>query len=367
MRDNDRSNEPHLGDNLFISYATEDGEFAEWLALRLASQGYKVWCDRVKLLGGESYPRDIDKAIKAQTFRMLALISRHSLGKKNPIKERTLGHNISRQRNIDFVIPLLVEQIRPDELDWMNSDLTYIPFHDSWAKGLSQLIRKLESIEAPKPLPEGAKLVSEWVAQQSRLPEKQENLWSNLFEITLMPQNLFRIKADSFSLTSQSWVHYQQSDNVYWSFELPDASLEHIFVDWNDNRRSVYGVAPLDVAAILIKEHVRRLCLKKGARETPEGHPYLYKESTPDGWLRFLDYKEKRSRLRVWGERTFRSADGTRNRCRYYLLPIFKPILRKYDKPVLELQVRIHLSDLQGNALESGTINRRRKRIASSP
>ncbi len=60
------------GDHLFISYATEDGELAEWLTLRLTTEGYKAWCDRVKLLGGESYPRDIDKAIKTQTFRMLA-------------------------------------------------------------------------------------------------------------------------------------------------------------------------------------------------------------------------------------------------------------------------------------------------------
>ncbi|MGD0856653.1 MAG: toll/interleukin-1 receptor domain-containing protein, partial [Dehalococcoidia bacterium] len=71
-------------DHLFISYATEDGELAEWLTLRLTAAGYKVWCDRVKLLGGESYPRDIDKAIKTQTFRMLALISKSSLTKENP-------------------------------------------------------------------------------------------------------------------------------------------------------------------------------------------------------------------------------------------------------------------------------------------
>src|SRR3972149_11761133 len=84
-------------DHLFVNYATEDGELAEWLTLRLTTEGYKVWCYRVKLLGGESYPRDIDRAIKTQTFRMLSLISRNSLTKENPLKERTLGHNISHQ------------------------------------------------------------------------------------------------------------------------------------------------------------------------------------------------------------------------------------------------------------------------------
>ena len=118
-------------DHLFVNYASEDGELAEWLTLRLTTEGYKVWCDRVKLLGGESYPRNIDKALKTQTFRMIALLSKHSLTKEHPLKERTLGHNISRQRKIDFVIPILVDDTRPDELDWMDSDLTYIPFNES--------------------------------------------------------------------------------------------------------------------------------------------------------------------------------------------------------------------------------------------
>src|SRR6202044_1348485 len=71
-------------DHLFISYASEDGEFAEWLALRLTAEGYKVWIDRFKLLGGESYPEDIDVAIKNRSFRMLALLSRYSIHKPNP-------------------------------------------------------------------------------------------------------------------------------------------------------------------------------------------------------------------------------------------------------------------------------------------
>ena len=49
-------------DHLFISYAWEDQAFAKWLALRLTAEGYKVWIDQFKLLGGESWPQDIDAA-----------------------------------------------------------------------------------------------------------------------------------------------------------------------------------------------------------------------------------------------------------------------------------------------------------------
>src|SRR2546426_2854435 len=71
-------------DHLFISYASEDHSFADWLALRLAREGYKVWYDRIKLLGGESYPKDVDHAIKDKTFRLIAILSRNSLEKPNP-------------------------------------------------------------------------------------------------------------------------------------------------------------------------------------------------------------------------------------------------------------------------------------------
>jgi hypothetical protein len=92
-------------DHLFVSYATEDEDFAEWLSLRLTTEGYRVWCDRIKLLGGESYPRDIDAAIKDRTFRLLAVLSPHALQKPNPLKERTLPLNLGRQRGEQFLIP----------------------------------------------------------------------------------------------------------------------------------------------------------------------------------------------------------------------------------------------------------------------
>ena len=71
-------------EHLLINYATEDWALAEWLTRKLTAEGYRVWCDRFKLLGGESYPKEIDDAIKNRTFRMLSLLSRASLTKPNP-------------------------------------------------------------------------------------------------------------------------------------------------------------------------------------------------------------------------------------------------------------------------------------------
>jgi hypothetical protein len=53
---------------LRLSYATEDAALADWLTLKLTAEGYLVWCDRFKMLGGERWPEDIDKAIGLPPF-----------------------------------------------------------------------------------------------------------------------------------------------------------------------------------------------------------------------------------------------------------------------------------------------------------
>lgn len=57
---------------IFISHALpEDNEFTRWLALRLAREGYPVWCDLTKLLGGEDFWSDIEDAIRNRTTKFL--------------------------------------------------------------------------------------------------------------------------------------------------------------------------------------------------------------------------------------------------------------------------------------------------------
>ena len=140
-------------DHLFISYAWENCALPDWLVRQLTLRGYRVWCDRFEMLGGESFPKTIDGVIKTRSFRLIALLSRHSLDKANPRKERTLALNLGRQWEIDFMIPLNVDGLKASELPWDYSDLTYIPFKD-WAAGLEQLLRVLAKAGAPRPLTE---------------------------------------------------------------------------------------------------------------------------------------------------------------------------------------------------------------------
>jgi hypothetical protein len=184
----DSKNPPKFGgEHLFISYAWEDRALADWLTLKLTAEGYRVWCDRFKMLGGESFPKEIDNAIKVETFRVLALLSKNSISKPNPTKERTLALAISKQRNIDFLIPLNVDGLKPTELDWMLSDLSYIGF-SNWSDGLSQLLKRLHSLQAPRPLlGNGLDLVAQFLMPKDLLLDEEDDLVTNCFTFEEIP------------------------------------------------------------------------------------------------------------------------------------------------------------------------------------
>jgi hypothetical protein len=60
---------------LFLSHANpEDDLVTGWLALQLAREGYAVWSDLTKLLGGEAFWDDIQAAIEYRTVKFLYVL-----------------------------------------------------------------------------------------------------------------------------------------------------------------------------------------------------------------------------------------------------------------------------------------------------
>ena len=98
-------------DHIFISFAPEDDALADWLTRKLTAEGYLVWCERFNLLGGETYPDDIDDAIRHRTFRVVALYSQASLGNPEVTRQRALALSIGSERSNDFLIPINVDGV----------------------------------------------------------------------------------------------------------------------------------------------------------------------------------------------------------------------------------------------------------------
>lgn len=300
--------------HLFISYATEDAPLADWLARKLANQGYAVWLDRLKMLGGDPWPQDIDVAIKERTFRMLALISKHSIRKPNPSKERTLATNIARAREIpDFMIPLKVDSV---ELNWLTTDLTYIPFNGGWSNGLRQLLNKLESLDAPRLLGSRSELAAlSFDAGEGLVVDEPEEIVCNALPIQRIPKylSIFGLKRASFSnadkIVDADWAAFQVSESAVAAFGPPpsDPKLKiwgrKDSVEWK--RQEEYeGIITANIVRDLIERTIRARLLRAGVQRHPKRDRtyFLLPSYSNDGKLHFHGRTGKNTWCKIQGQ-----------------------------------------------------------------
>lgn len=365
-------------EHLFICYATEDWPLAEWLTRRLTAEGYRVWCDRFQLLGGESYPRDIDLAMKTRAFRVLALLSKASIDKPNPRKERTLAINIGKERNVDFLIPLTVDSLRATDLDWMTSDLTFIQFHPSWAQGLRQLLGKLRSIDAPRPLADGSQIAIDSFLPGNFLSHQPETLYSNHLAFLQLPAELLRVTLTrpmsplEQQLATDTWAYHALSPWLLLAFTSPPASLleaNHATIDarisWSEVDQ-VEGVNAINVVSNLLNRSVLARYLARGLRSSAD-HRIVY---FPPGLLEadklfFHTYDGKMTWLLTTSERTYHRK-GEVHRYRYHLSPRFRVRRDLTSQFVLQITPGLYLTDLGGYELPARMRNSRRKQLCRS-
>ncbi len=362
-------------DHLFISYATQDSALCRWLALRLTAAGYRVWCDQFKLLGGESYPKDIDYAIKERTFRMLALLSHSSMQKPNPTKERTLALNIARERG-EFLIPLNVDGLKPTELDWMTSDLTFIPFHSSWAVGLGQLLKKLQVVGAPRPCVNGGQIAAETFLPSNLVVERQEVLTSNFLRFERIPEGIHcfsqtrRLTDDEYSNLPGQWPMYRVDSKTVLSFSAPpDVSWKSAFKQEKEawawqHFANIKRISSTSIVSSLLHKSVKVGLLGFGCRETAD-HKLVFVPSglLPDDKIT-LDYNGHKTWLRVRGYCTLRRSGELPQRCYHHLA--FSHRIRQDVVEGFIVQIRIHLYllDEAGKMLPTRAATSKRRMIS---
>jgi hypothetical protein len=189
-------------DTLFISHATpEDNEFAIWLASRLEMLGYKIWIDKEKLLGGETFWQEIQNAIKNDTIKFLLVYSENICDKNGNLKEGinkelSYAESIAKIEKIkDFIIPLHIDK-KASFHEFIGANiLTHIPFDENWAVGLSQLKEKLEQSLIPKEANQDGLSFTNWYENnyynECKVIEKEEQLYSSWWKIAEIPDKFF--------------------------------------------------------------------------------------------------------------------------------------------------------------------------------
>ena len=367
-------------DHIFISYATEQWPLCDWLARRLAVEGYAIWCDRQKLLGGENWPNDIDLAIKERTFRMVALLSRASLAKPNPQGEWLKGFAVGKKIGIDdFVIPLNTEGLRSDDITWNLQPINYISFAPSWANGLKALLKKLASIDAPRVLQDGPRIATTSIVNECTVRNKPEILVSNCFDVIQIPRFICQYIVKSRKLPrrvirriQREWACRDVSSRRILAFSHPPTTVKERYYLQNVGRvswRSVRSICNIDSRVLvvsLIYKSLAHLLRTKGMsycsfakqwylpRGLLENNRVVYR--LPDG---------KKSWFKGASQRTYYSA-GTREIYRYHLSFALKVTHDHGNSWILSLRNRVYLTDADGNRLEQRKVQSRRKHLCKT-
>lgn len=218
----------HTREAVFISHANpEDNSFATWLTLRLAREGYKVWCDVVKLVGGDDFWRDIEDALRQHTRKFIFVTSRASNQKQGTLQELSVASGVARQLNdTGFVIPVKVDDLPFADHNIQINRLIAIPFTGGWADGLASLLKALDEDGVPKSNSTGAASVAWWWnANRSNsqiVTKKREVLWTNWFPLRRMPRHLLAWQVPPMTNLTASFPYptYRHGD---WLFSFANA------------------------------------------------------------------------------------------------------------------------------------------------
>jgi hypothetical protein len=185
-------------DMIFVSHATpEDNEFARWVTLRLAADGYPVWCDLTQLLGGEHFWDNAERAIRERTVKFLYVLSRVSNDKEGPRNELQVAKNVARiQKLNDFIVPLHIDDLPYGSVNVLLTSINAIPFETGWAVGYARLLEVLERDGVPKnPAQFNPATVSTWWKDQFNtermVKAEPEAYLSNWFPVTKLPEHLY--------------------------------------------------------------------------------------------------------------------------------------------------------------------------------
>lgn len=181
---------------LFISHANpQDNEVARWLALRLAAEGYPVWCDLTKLLGGEPFWKEIETAIRDRTCKFLFLLSKDSNDKQGTRDELEVAATVKKQIGDEhFIIPIRVDEMEFSKANIRIHGLNIVDFTSSWILGFQRLVERLREDSVQTDSRFGKDAVAQWwtqtFGQNEGVTQQADGYLSNQFAVTRLPKTI---------------------------------------------------------------------------------------------------------------------------------------------------------------------------------
>jgi len=338
-------------DTLLLSHANpEDNEFTLWLALQLANEGFRVWCDLTKLLGGEIFWDDIEGVIRDRAAKVIYVLSRTSNSKDGPLRELQLAQSLARREKLpDFVIPAHIDDLPSSEVTIELTRVNSIAFGRSWAAGLATLLQKLETDAVTKVPAFNRESVNDWWRSQfddvhgvRNEPEivvsnwfKVESLPAVLYEHRIMREKPGRVDFDTVKLPypgvwldDLSLLTFAEASD-FTAYLAPNFFIEQsrkISTDDFMGGRDALTDGPRYLAQILRLAWDRAIRSKLPGYENADGRfcYYFQKGILPDDTIPFVGANGKKGRRGVVGYKTM---PGGKLRYWHYALS-GKPLMR---------------------------------------
>lgn len=167
-----------------------------WLGARLELAGYEVWFDLERLKGGDIFWEKIEKAIREESFRMLAIVSDTAIRKPNVQNEWEAGLIVEKAVP-GFVIPITIGGFNFDNFPIRLVRKNAIDFTPGWHHGLLQVLDTLADAKAPRAYVDPVR-ARHWLPEmaanavlRTQAPERLESTW---LRIMSLPPTLETVK-----------------------------------------------------------------------------------------------------------------------------------------------------------------------------
>jgi len=277
---------------------------------------------------------------------------------------------------VDFLIPINVDGLKSTELDFLTSDLVYIPFNKSWFDGFVALLKKLNQISAPKDKVLCHQAIARSLSSEETPTKRTETQWSNLIPIIESPSIIRKynvVPEVNVEVVAPNWPFYREDEETLLAFNPPETTY-----DWLEEVGAIEYQKPAcasirdikQVLRIILRKSIKNLCLSRGLKQNEETNRIYFPPGLlPHNRLSFARYDGKKTNLQIVGERKFRTiVEGnlTTETSRYHLSPDFRFFADLLGDPKLRIQVGVFWTDLNGVALGSKTANRRRKALCKN-
>lgn len=339
---------------IFISYATEDAAFADWLYQKLTLSGYHVWLDKYCLKKGEAFLDVFPNVIKNETVRFLPILTEHSLRKENPKKERATAQNVkSSLGDKEFIVPIrLSSTVGPLELDHITVDLNWIDFSNCWATGLEELLSSFEENESiPK---DAMATLSSNHFYNFEVKEKKESLYSNLLTIESLPTKIFCIKKSETQFPPQ-WQLSSEFEDCYYFIEGNQQFLEKAFlVDVDLKIKESPGF--LNVFKSVLQKTINNHLETKGLKPTTEKGVYGFRE----------DGKNKINYRNLEGKKAYLRTKGNVRISTYFLAAKYSLLYDQFSVPKIRINFKFNFFNEKGMPLPSKTAFKKQSKLRKS-